>query len=262
MKVGISYNVFDAEEHLRGSISQIRNSVDYISIVFQKKSNYGQDCNKNLEEYLNKLKKDGLVNDIIEYHPIFGVSPHVNEVNKRNIGLMFSEKNGCTHHMSMDTDEYYLKEEFEYMKKIILDGDYDSSACQMSTYYKEPIYRLEPKEEYYVSLLFRIRPNITYTFGNNLPVLTDPTRSMNQGKFKRFERGEIEMHHMSFIRLDIEKKLRNSSAKINFESFIPEFLNYFNSWEYGMKAKTVGNPPIEYDIIKVNNIFNINLYEN
>jgi hypothetical protein len=262
MKVGVSYNVFDAEEHLRGSILQIRKCVDYISVVFQKKSNYGQDCNEDLEKHLKKLKTDGLVDEIIEYHPLFGVSPHVNEVNKRNIGLILSEKNKCTHHMSMDTDEYYLKDQFDYMKKIMLDGDYDSSACQMSTYYKEPIYRLEPKEEYYVTLLFKIKPNITYVFANNFPVLTDPTRSMNSGNFKRFERVEIEMHHMSFVRLDIEKKLRNSSAKINFEGFIPEFLNYFNSWDYGMKVKTPGSSPVEYDIVKVDNIFNINLYEN
>ncbi len=258
MKIGVSYNVFDAEEHLKGSITQIRNCVDYISVVFQKKSNYGQDCNKNLESYLNNLKKDGLVDDIIEYHPLLGVSPHINEVNKRNVGLMFSEKRGCTHHMSMDTDEYYLKSQFDYMKKIILEGDYDSSACQMSTYYKEPIYRLEPKEEYYVSLLFKIRPNITYVFANNFPVLTDPTRSMNSGKFKRFERDEIEMHHMSFIRQDIEKKLRNSSAKINFENYIPTFINYFSNWTHGMKAITPGNPPSEYNTVEVDNVFNIN----
>lgn len=261
MKIGISYNVFDAEEHLEGSITQIRDSVDFISVVFQKTSNYGQQCDKNLEKFLLRLKEDGLVNEVLEYFPLFGVSPHVNEVNKRNIGLLLSEKNGCTHHMSMDTDEYYLKDQFEYMKKIIKDGDYDSSACQMSTYYKEPIYRLHPKEEYYVSLLFKIRPNISYVFANKFPVLTDPTRSMLPGNFRPFTREEIEMHHMSFVRKDVSKKLHNSSAKINFESFIPEFLEYFDNWSHGMKARTPGKPPAEYDTVIVDNVFKIDINE-
>ncbi len=261
MKIGVSYNVFDAEEHLEGSILQIRNSVDFISVVFQKKSNYGYECNENLQSLLINLKNNGLIDEIYEYYPTIGVSPHVNEINKRNIGLGLSVRNRCTHHMSMDTDEYYEKSQFEYLKKIMIDGDFDSSACQMSTYYKEPIYRLEPKEEYYVSLLFKIRPNIYYKFGNSFPVLTDPTRSMDSGKFRVFSRDEIEMHHMSYVRKNIEKKLLNSSAKINFENYIPEFLEYFKNWENGMKARTPGKPPAEFNTIEVHNIFNININE-
>ena len=33
MKLGVSYNLFDAEEHLESSIKQIRGSVDFISVV-------------------------------------------------------------------------------------------------------------------------------------------------------------------------------------------------------------------------------------
>ena len=259
MKLGVSYNVFDSEEHLEGSIKQIRNSVDFISVVYQKTSNFGDKCNETLEKLLLDLKNKSLVDELLEYHPLSGVSPHVNEVNKRNIGLVLSKSNGCTHHMSMDSDEYYKEQEFNYVKKIMLEGDYDSSACQMSTYYKEPIYRLDPKEEYYVSLIFKIRPDVSYVFANKFPVLTDPTRSMHAGSFRSFSREEIEMHHMSFVRLDVAKKLNNSSAKINFDRFIPEFLEYFKNWSHGMKAITPGKPPAEYDTILVDNIFNINI---
>lgn len=259
MKIGVSYNVFDGEEHLMNSILQIRESVDFISVVFQKKSNYGEKCDKNLEKLILQLRNDGLVDKVLEYFPLSNVSPHVNEINKRNLGLILSEKNRCTHHMSMDTDEYYFKEQFNYMKKVVEEGNYDSAACQMSTYYKEPIYQLFPKEEYYVSLLFKIRPNVSYVFANRFPVLTDPTRSMEPGNFRLFTRDEIEMHHMSFIRLDIETKLKNSSAKINFQNYIEEFLEYFEDWTHGMKARTPGKPPAEYDTILVDNFFNINL---
>lgn len=259
MKVGVSYNIFDAEEHLEGSIKQIRNCVDFISVVYQQTSNFGDKCNPNLINLLNKLVSKKLVDQIVEYFPLQMANPHDNEINKRNIGLVLSKSNECTHHMSMDTDEYYKEDQFNYVKKIMLEGNYDSSACQMSTYYKEPIYRIEPKEEYYVSLLFKIKPNVIYNFANKFPVLTDPTRSMVPGNFRSFSREEIEMHHMSFVRLDIEKKLNNSSAKINFEKFIPEFLDYFKNWSCGMKAITPGKPPTEYDIIVVENDFNINI---
>jgi len=55
MKLGISYNVFDGEELLESSIRQIRNQVDYVSVVYQKVSNFGKECNENLIDNLNNL---------------------------------------------------------------------------------------------------------------------------------------------------------------------------------------------------------------
>ena len=259
MKLGVSYNLFDAEEHLESSIKQIRGSVDFISVVYQQTSNFGDKCNPNLVKLLNKLVSKKLVDQIVEYFPLPMVNPHHNEINKRNLGLHLSEKNGCTHHMSMDTDEYYTKDQFENAKKIMVEGDYDSSACQMVTYYKEPFYRLEPKEDYYVSMIYKIKPKKNFIFTHNFPVLVDPTRSMEPENCKIFTRDEIEMHHMSFVRNDISKKLNNSSAKVNFEAFIPEFVRYFNNWEFGQKAITPGKPPREFDTVEVDDIFNIEL---
>ena len=137
------------------------------------------------------------------------------------------------------------------------EGDYDSGAYQMTTYYKKPIYRLDPKEEYYVSLLYKIRRGNQYVLGLYFPVLVDPTRRIEPGRCKVFARDEIEMHHMSYVRKDINKKLYNSSAKVNFEQWIPEFLEYFENWDDSKKALMPGKPPGEYNIKKVKNIFNI-----
>lgn len=257
MKLGVSYNVFDGEELLEGSIKQIRSEVDYISVVYQTISNFGDTCDKNLIPLLNELKSKGLVDEIYPYFPLSG-NGHGNELNKRNIGLELSKKNGCTHHMSMDTDEYYDLDQFKYLKKIVIDGDFDSSACQMTTYYKEPIYRLEPKEEYYVSLIYKIREGVQFNIVG-FPVMVDPTRRMDCGNFKNFTRDEIEMHHMSYVRKNINKKMNNSSAKINFQNEIPKLTEYFNNWKFGKKALMPGRPPSEYDIIQTENKFNITL---
>jgi len=257
MKIGISYNLFDGEELLESSIKSIRDNVDFISVVYQTTSNFGNPCDEGLLSLLQDLKERGLVDELFEYRPRINRGGHINEITKRNIGLSLSEGAGCTHHMAMDSDEFYTDEQFRFLKKEMIEGDFDSSACQMTTYYKEPIYRLDPKEEYYVSLLFKIKQGVEFVMGHPFPVLVDPTRRMESNKCKIFTRDEVEMHHMSYVRKDIEKKVRNSSAKVNFENWIPDFLDYFKKWEYGKEALMPGRPPARYNIVKTDNTFNI-----
>lgn len=259
MKIGVSYNLFDGEELLESSIKSIRNNVEYVSVVYQTISNFGNECNEGLVPLLEELKSKGLIDELFEYNPKVNKGGHYNEIKKRNLGLYLSEGAECTHHMAMDSDEFYTDEDFKLMKSQMKINDYESSACQMTTYYKEPIYRLEPKEEYYVSLLFKIRQGVEFVMGHPFPVLVDPTRRMEPGRCKIFARDEIEMHHMSYVRKNIEKKVTNSSAKVNFEAWIPEFLDYFNKWEYGKDALMPGNPPGRYNIVEVENTFNINI---
>jgi len=258
MKIGISYNLFDGEELLEDSIRSIRPHVDYISVVYQETSNFGNPCSEELVPLLTRLKNEGSVDELYRYkpHPLKG--GHHNEITKRNIGLFLSEGQKCTHHMAMDSDEFYTNEQFELMKKTMVDGDYDSGACQMTTYYKEPIYRLDPKEDYYVSLLYKIRRGKQYVLGLPFPVLVDPTRRMEGGKCKIFSREEIEMHHMSYVRKNIKIKLQNSSASPNFKN-INKIVDYYNNWTYGKQALMGGAPDKFYDIIKENQKFNLNV---
>lgn len=256
MKIGVSYNLFDGEELLEGSIKCIREEVDYISVVYQTVSNFGNPCDEDLVSLLERLKSEGLVDELFEYKPRVNKGGHYNEITKRNIGVSLSLGESCTHHMSMDSDEYYLLDEFKYIKKVMLDGDYDSSACKLQTYYKEPIYRLDPPEDYYVSLLYKIDDNSEYKIGSRLPVLVDPTRCMEPGNCKIFDRDEVEMHHLSYIRKDIRKKLQNSSAVVNFRDRLDKLVDYHNKWEYPKKALMAGAPDKFFDIVKVDKLFN------
>jgi CRP-like cAMP-binding protein len=63
MKLGISYNLFDGEELLEGSIKQIRQHVDYVSVVYQTISNFGNTCSPELIRLLEKLKSEGLIDE-------------------------------------------------------------------------------------------------------------------------------------------------------------------------------------------------------
>jgi len=257
MKLGISYNLFDGEELLEDSIRSIRENVDYISVVYQEVSNFGNKCNEDLVPLLDKLKSLGFIDELYKYRPQLKGGGHINEISKRNIGLFLSEGAGCTHHMAMDSDEFYTDKQFKYLKEKMIKEDLDSSACQMITYYKEPVYRLDPKEDYYVSLIFKIRRGRVYVMGHPFPVLVDPTRRMEPGKSKIFTREEIEMHHMSYVRKDIKVKLTNSSASPNFKN-IDKIVNYYNEWTYGKQALMGGAPDKFYNIIKEEKKFNLN----
>ena len=255
MKLGVSYNIFDGEELLEGSIKCIRDQVDYISVVYQTTSNFGNPCSPELISLLNKLKDEELVDELFEYKPRINAGGHSNEINKRNVGLSLSVSSKCTHHMSMDSDEYYLPEQFKFLKEEIINGDYDSSYSQMKTYYKSWEYQLDPPEEYYVSLIYKINQYSLFEMGKYSPVLVDPTRRMDSGKHRIFKREEIEMHHGSYIRNNIRTKLDNSSASSNFKNDIEKIVSHYNNWEYPNKVLWGGLPSTLHNVKKIKSLF-------
>jgi len=256
MRLGVSYNLFDGEELLEGSIKQIRRHVDYISVVYQTISNFGNPCNTELVPLLEKLKSEGLVDELFKYSPKINKGGHSNEIQKRNIGLALSQGAGCTHHMSMDSDEYYLGSEFENLKKIVTEGDYDSSYCQMQTYYKSFEYILDPPETYYVSLIFKIKNDSNYVLMAPSPVLVDPTRRLSPTNNPIvLERKNIELHHMSFVRNNVSLKLNNSSANISFNNKIIDITNHYNNWTYPNKVMWASGELL--NVKKIKNYFDV-----
>lgn len=255
MKLGVAYNIFDGTELLANSINGIRQSVDYICCIYQTTSNFGNGISLDLKKLLEDYRSQGLIDEFIEYNPELTQTPHQNECKKRNIGLEMCMRVGCTHYITMDVDEIYTRSEFDYAKGVISDGNYDSSACQMLTYYKTPEFILDPPEEYYVPFIYRIdgrrfREYITW------PVLADPTRKLVANKIKIFDRKELQMHHLSYVRKDIHLKLENSSAKKNFAHRINEIAHHFNTWKEGDKALLAGKEKRYHNLEKVPNVFN------
>jgi hypothetical protein len=255
MKLGISYNLFDGEELLEPSILAIRNNVDYISVVYQTISNFGNPSSDDLEEMLESMKDDKLIDELVKYKPQ-SYGGHYNEITKRNIGLELSKKRKCTHHLSLDSDEFYIESEFVNAKKYIEDNNIDTSFAQMRTYYKDQIYQLDPPEDYYVSFIHKIDKNIQYVFNGQSPVLVDPTRRPSGVlNYKIFTRDEIEMHHMSGIRDDYRRKLDNSSANVNFMQHIDTLVDYYENWKFPMPALWPGLPPKHHNLIQVERKF-------
>ncbi|MBO7555197.1 MAG: hypothetical protein J6T41_04420, partial [Neisseriaceae bacterium] len=188
MKLGVAYNLFDGEELLESSIKSIRDAVDYICVIYQQKSYYGENASKNIGEFLNELKDKDLINEIHLYERDFLKSndKHKFEREKRDMGLSFCKKSGCTHFMSMDTDEFYDIEQFIQAKDFIIRNKIETSAVPIYTYLKSPEYRMirgyinphSSDYQFFVPFIMKIykykRQKHNCEF---YPCLVDPTRA-------------------------------------------------------------------------------------
>lgn len=236
MKLGIVFNVFDGEENLPAAVESVRHVADFLGVTYQETSNFGE--RRDVEPLL-KLFKDLKFDAVVKYEP--GLSRgSASETTKRNLGLQLSEVKGCTHFMTMDCDEIYDTAEIAFVKQDVIENDYDSTACQMLTYYKKPNIVLDPPEDYFVPLIYKIDKR---RFGQpaRFPVLVDPTRRLDGKRARVYQRSEIQMHHYSYIRNDIRQKLRNSSAVVNFHERLEEIAQYYENYQDGQPAYFAGS---------------------
>lgn len=232
-KYGISYNVFDGEELLKDSILQIRDLVEYISVVYQIESYWGNKCSDKLLNLLNELKRDGLIDDMVLYENKPYPLPHHNQINKRNIGIELSRKHFCTHHMSMDCDEFYLDTEFENLLAWYDENPNYVGFADYNDYYKSPEFLVDKPHDTMVSMFFPIKNNNTqFILDYNSPVLVDPTRRPNFDQYAIFDSNKIQMHHMTLVRKNIDSKIRNAAKRLNYnnEAAIQKQIEYYNNW--------------------------------
>jgi hypothetical protein len=252
-KLGVSYNLFTGFELLEYSIKNIRDSVDYICVIYSLTSHHGQPFPYNFLPELKILKEDGLIDDMIEFKPENLYAAKSNESNQRNLGLEMCKKADCKYMMTMDVDEFYIKAEFDKAKKEIIKGNYDSSACQMITYYKYSNIIIDPPETYYVPFIYKI--NEVDRFGaKSFPAIVDNTRIYTTGKNILFKREDLQMHHMSYMRNSIREKLTYSCTPADNRK-IDRIEAHYKNWNpfiavshvltyHGFsKFKTLENPP-------------------
>jgi len=267
MRLGVAYNIFDGEEMLIHSLRNLKPMVDFICVVYQTTSNFGN-INENLESTLNKYKSEGLIDKLFKYEPKITKDQNgnvrwqngtENEYEKRNLGLKICRANGCDTFMTIDCDELYDPKQFLWAKEDFEIGAYDTSFTQMRTYYKKPIYEVTPPEDYYCPLFYRIKPDtsFTYEFANPYPVNIDPTRRVKAGYSRIYSRDEIEMYHYAYVRHNLKSKVTNTSAQMDEISKQQVCFHFdtFNNEKDG--ALFIGLQP--FDLKVVDNKFNIEI---
>jgi hypothetical protein len=203
------WNVWDGDEHLRRSIEQIKEHLDFVIVVYQNISNIG-------EKYFPELPHD-LIDMSFHYQPNLLDSAQNNEENKRNIGLSLARQMNCTHFIHLDCDEMYFNEDFKLAKEECYKNNLDASFCSLKTYYKYPTKQLFPEEPYFVPFIHKIYPHTKMCFDKRYPAFVDPTRRTNTYINHKYI-DWLKMHHYSFVRKDIERKMRNSSSSSAFSN--------------------------------------------
>ncbi len=243
MKLAAIYNVFDGVELLRGSMMQLKSRVDLFIIVYQDISNFGEAYNPlpdmDLSGFNNLL--------LIKYEPKVNGGA-INEAAKRNLGLEYAKQHNCTHFMHVDCDEYYNNFDAaveEYIYKNVNGG----SVCKILTYFKLPTLRFENYDNYYVPFIHKLNSD-TVAGSIPYPYYVDPTRRINETNVVLLNHC---MHHFSWVRKDIEMKIRNSSANL---ARSPKLLA-----DYLSKEATPGYyvDGFHQKLMYVSNIFNIEI---
>lgn len=251
IKIGVIFNIWiDSIEHLKTSVSLIKDEVDLFILVDQSISNRGESLRMDeLNDYSHQMNQvlNSLKGKVISRHyvPDKKLPPRINEAKKRRIGLDIARKEGCTHYLHMDCDEYYP--EFKRAKQMYFDSGKDGMACRMWTYFKKPTLRLKESEGYYVPFIHKIQEGTP----RNYPVWADPTRTDVSKDILIVE--EPLMHHMSFVRKDITRKLRNSSAPhdpLESNEYYQDYIRDLKEGDYIQCFKQ--------HLIEVPNQFNIN----
>lgn len=252
MKLAAIYNVWDGTELLHHSIRSIMNNVDVIIIIYQSISNFGEDHGYE--------SKRGIHHAILKLHPVspkwieIYYSPNIpmggpyNEKSKRNMGLEIARNENCSHFLFLDCDEIY--QDFGKAKQQYIDSAAEGSVCQMYTYFKRPTLRLKDVDNYYVPFIHKLNYD-TVAGMQNYPFYCDPTRRVNCQDVILIDE---KMHHFSWVRQDIEMKVRNSSAKVNIEKsqLLADYNNPACGPGYFVKD-------YQQELIEVENLFNINI---
>jgi len=253
-KLALTINAFDSSELLESLIGEIRDQLDYVAAITQKKSYWGNNMDKADINELERLHKIGLIDELIEFKPNFAKYSREQECEKRNMGINLFRQRGYSHILNIDADEFYDKEQFAYAKDIINKKGHSITYCSYVNYYRDfehyLVYPFRPFVPFIHSTIFN------YTYNGPAPGPTDPTRRINNplniGTYL-FEDNEIRMGHAAWIRRDIRKKLVNWSAKDHFpKSLIDKAVKQWENWKEGDPAIMLFNVP--ENSVKVNKL--------
>jgi hypothetical protein len=244
-KLALTINAFDASEMLEDLITEIRDQIDWVAAIYQKKSYWKNPMDPQDMAELERLKSMGLIDELIEFKPNYLRYSREQETDKRNMGIELMKQKGCSHILNIDADEFYDKDQFREAKKQINENGWPITYWSYVNYYRD--------FEHYLVYPFRpFVPGIhstffNYTFEGPAPGPTDPTRRifnpLNIGTHL-FPDEVIRMTHLAWIRKNIRKKLENWSAKDHFEkSLIDKAVYQYENWKEGDPAIMLFNVP-------------------
>lgn len=254
-KLGLGIVAFEGIEHIKNITYELRALIDVIVVCLQKESYHGEPIQQEDIDGAQELLEYGFIDDIIWFEPenkheeSGPAGPRMIETDKRNFLLDYLQNTlGCSHSLIIDSDEFYDKEDFKFTKSYINKNDsIKVTYCQYINYYRDYRHLLVWPFLSYVP--FITESSYRFVFNStHFKKASDPTRRyvINVGDtIVELPFSYIKMHHLSWIRIDITKKLTNWSAKKYFESSSLEksILNRYFNYREGQNAIITFNVP-------------------
>jgi len=180
-------------------------------VIYSNTSNYGEITDN--DSYLNWIGVDLK----FKCEPLNSLSPRDNETRKRNFGLEKARQLGYTHFITADCDEFY-----EADKVKLFHVEHRGTVVRSKVYFKSPKLTIG-YDTTLVPFIHALTPGLQHCFNKNYPfawegrkIRIDPTRSLNINRDVVMNE-EIICHHYSYVRKDIQQKLRNSTARDNIQ---------------------------------------------
>ena len=253
-KLGLAINAFEGTEHLYNIISEVRDLVDFVVVGLQEKSYLGDPIDKSDVEEVKALMSEGLVDSMIWIETDKTKFTRVQECEKRNKLADCLQENGCTHQLVIDSDEFYTHNAFQRARDYIYDNNVEVSYCRYLNYFGSgrtddyKTYLVYPFHDgNYVPFIAKIQYRFKWQ-SRDFPKASDPTRRYERPKvFKRDTEGNVvykdpsnktkpvvdhyladyyefpwtvlKMHHFSWIRNNIRKKMRDWSSRVYFHEW-------------------------------------------
>lgn len=209
--------------------------------------------NRDINEIFRLRDEDHLVDNIVEIELDTKKKPRVQETDKRNILIQDAQDHGCSHCLVIDSDEYYTKKSFDYGLQQIDEHDYEITYCQYVNYYHDYMHYLKYPFENGMFVPWVTKTTYRHKFDcTDFNHPSDPTRRYvtselhnpdgtvthldKKAEYHMFEWNEVKMHHLSWIRADIRKKLNCWSSKTVFKDYddiIDRAVSKFNRFDDG-----------------------------
>lgn len=249
--------VWDDFDLLEYSIASIMDQLNGIIIVASERSTTGE-ISPIPDEWRDR---------VVVCEPQAGLSQRDNERAKRNFGLNQAKKAGFTHFLMLDSDEFYEPQAIAEGKEEFNNPDLRGLVCGSKIYLRSPelciddYTRVPFIHKLTADLEFKKNYEYPYSCGY-LGILIDPTRTLNITEGVGFSK--TIMHHMTLVRRDVRKKIRNSSGE-RIKQFSNLLLEDYKKAKEGYRPRyyNIGEESAKKDRVlqRVPNTFNIPVIE-
>lgn len=212
MKLTAIFNAWaDTADLLVKSIDNLLPVVDEVVVVWGNRSNKGE-----IVEFPFRRHQNSKV-VFLQVEPLARMTPLQNETMKRNAGLDYARDRLATHFLMLDGDEFYHPEDIQSGLEHVVNNDLNGLVCGLRVYIKTP--RLWCEDHTRIPFIHKMTKEVMFGDFKKYPftyekgdAYIDPSRRLSF--ISRIGWSEVTMHHFSYVRKDIDLKIRNSTANL------------------------------------------------